>query len=490
MTTGLSGAFVRGALWSIVLRWSLRLIGMLSTLVVARLLTPADYGIVAMATLVMGLVETFLDADATTALLRSPNTDPSFANTAWTLKFLQSLVIALVVGLAAPFAAVYFEEPRLAPVLWTYCIVIVGSGLSSVGPLLARRQLDFYMEVKVALLGRLVVFVVTLALALWWRDYRALIAGAIAGMLAGLVIGYAMHPFRPAPTLSHAREMFGFSQWMLLSGIGLYFARKLDGFVVGRVGTTRDLGVYNLALELGQMITMELGAPLNRALLPVMSTLHGDPARMQATLMKTVAAVNTATLPAGVGLAVVAPLAVPTLLGAQWVAAVPFLALFSLIGAIRFVTGPYYTMLLTLGHSRLLAIMSWIELAFFALAILWFSGEGVKGIAEARVASTIVIGIGWVAIGTRYGLTVANLGRAVVRPLVGSVVMALVLLALPRTGLPDLLELLFQIAIGVLVYAAWIMGTWILVGRPDGIESLALAKCRSLFVRKVVSPGP
>ena len=485
MTKNLSGALVRGAMWSVALRWGVRLMGLLSTLVIARLLTPADYGLIAMASLVMGLIETFLDADASTALLRSPNADPDFVNSAWTARLLQSLLVATVIGIAAPFASIYFEEPRLSAVLWAFCFITVGSGVGSLGPLLARRDLDFFLEVKVALFARIVGFFATVGLALLLRTYWALVFGAVVGMLAGLIASYTVHPFRPRLTLSHFREIFGFSQWMLVSGIGLFFARKLDGFVVGRVGTAGDLGIYNLALELGQMITMELGAPLNRALLPVLANLHEDRSRMQAVMMKTVAAVNTVTLPAGIGLALVAPLAVPALLGPQWTAAIPLLAIFSVIGAIRFMTGPYYTLLMTLGHSRLLAFMSWTELAAFAAAIAVFYTDGVTGIAEARVCSTLLIGLVWIVIGARFGLQPLALGRAVLRPVIGTGLMALALWALPPLALPTLLELAYRIVAGAAVYCAWIGLSWIAAGRPDGLEQIAVEQLDAIRRRTV-----
>lgn len=467
----LAATLIRGTLWSVGLRWSMRLIGLLSTVIVARLLSPADFGLLAMATLVMGLVETFLDADAANALLRAPDATRELADSAWTIKVIQSVVVALAVAIAAPFAADYFKEPRVAPVIWALVATILISGFGSIGPLMARKELDFSLEVKAMLIGRVAALIATVGLAFAWRSYWALVIGGLVGQVIGFIAGYALHPYRPRFTLSHARALWGFSQWMLVSGIGLFFARKLDGFVVGRAGTAKDLGVYNIAMELGQMITMELGAPLNRALLPVLSTLHGEPAHMRAALMKTVAAVNTVTLPAGVGLALVANLVVPVVLGSAWNEAIPFLVLFSLIGAIRFVVGPYYTLLMTIGSSRTLAFITWFELAVFAVAAAAFWERGVQGIAYAKLVSTIVILIVWVELGRRNGLAITSLGRAVARPAVGSALMALALWLLPLPDLGDGASLAVRIAIGSIVYIVWILGSWVALGRPDGLES-------------------
>lgn len=476
----LAATLIRGTLWSVGLRWSLRLIGLLSTLIVARLLSPADFGLVAMAALVMGLVETFLDADAANALLRTPNATKEYADSAWTIKVIQSGVVASAVAIAAPFAAEYFKEPRVAPVIWALIVTILMSGFGSIGPLMARKELNFSLEVKVMLISRVATFIATVGLAIAWRSYWALVIGGLVGQVVGFIAGYAMHPYRPRFTLVHARDLWGYSQWMLVSGIGIFFARKLDGFVVGRAGTAKDLGVYNIAMEIGQMITMELGAPLNRALLPVLSTLHGDPLRMRAALMKTVAAVNTLTLPAGVGLALVANLVIPVVLGRAWNEAIPFLVLFSLIGAIRFVIGPYYTLLMTIGSSRTLAFMSWFEMIVFAAMAAVFWQRGVQGIAYARLVSTIVIVIVWIELGRRNGLPITALGRAVLRPAIGCVLMSLAIWLVP---LPDFGEgalLAAKIAIGGVVYIAWIIGSWVALGRPDGLENHFIEQAVSL----------
>ena len=485
MSSDLGGALGRGAFWSIVLRWGTRLIGLLSTLVLARLLTPSDYGLVAMAALVMGLVETFLDADATTALLRSRTMDPDFQHSAWTLRLLQALVVASVGAICAPFAALYFEEPRITLLLFAYCVITVTSGFTSVGPLIARRQLDFFLEVKIGLFARFVGFVASLGLALVLRSYWALAFGAFVGALTSVVAGYVLHPYRPRIRFNHVRELFGYSQWLLVSGIGLFLARKLDGFVVGRKGSAADLGAYNVSLELGQMITMELGAPLNRSLLPVLANMHDDRPRMHFALMKTVAAVNTVTLPAGIGRACGAPDAVRALLGPQWSAAIPLLSIFASIGAIRFMTGPYYTLLMTLGMSRLMAIMSWIELGVFALAITFFWSYGIIGIAMARVVSALTMGGAWLFLGTRHGLELAAFVRAVYRPCLGTALMALTLWVLPPLGLTHLFELGYRVLVGAIVYLVFITLSWIAAGRPAGLEQMVVGKLGRLLDRRV-----
>lgn len=466
-------ALLRGTAWSLLMRWGIKLIGMVSMLILARLLAPADYGLMAMAMLVIGLVQVFLDASADTALLRHPEHGERIAHSAWTLRLLQSLAIALAIAVLAPLAALYFREPRVQPVMWVLAGGFVITGLGSVGPILARRELDFVLEVRIGLLSKLLSFALTLGCALWWRNYWALVVGQLVGQLAASVLSYRYHPYRPRVCFAHVRELWSFSQWLLISGIANYVGTKLDELIAGRVGTPRDLGHYRVSAELGMMVSIELGAPLSRALLPVLAAMQGDLPRMREALMKTVGAVNTVTLPAGIGLAMLAEEAVPVLLGAQWAPAAPLLRLFAAMGAVRFIVGPYYTLFTSLGRSGVLAAMGWLDVVVFC-SIVWPSYQhfGFVGLAYARFFSLIVAVVVWLVVGHANGLLVPRLLREIWRPALGAALMAGVLAALPAGwGVADLCG---RIAVGAAVYAIWIVATWRLTGCPDGLEARLL----------------
>ena len=118
-------SLVQGALWALGMRWSVKGIGLLSTFILARFLAPQDYGVVALAFLVVGLVDAFLNAGSNQALVRIGNPDTDQINSAWTLRAIQGIVMAIVLAVLAPFAAQYFTEPRVQNVLW-----IVAGGMA------------------------------------------------------------------------------------------------------------------------------------------------------------------------------------------------------------------------------------------------------------------------------------------------------------------------------------------------------------------------
>lgn len=470
-------ALVLGTFWSVAMRWSVKLLGLLSTFVLARILTPGDYGMVGMAMLVVGLTEVLVDFGAGTALMREPDASRSFIDSAWTLGAIQGLIVGTLLALAAPLAGLYFQEPRVVAVIWIIAPCIAIGSFGNIGVTLARKQLNFALEFRFTLLGKFIGVAVTIAAALLLRDYRALVIGIVAGYLSGLVLSYLMHPYRPRWCVAEFGAMWNFSKWLLISGIGQFGVRKIDEIAAGRLGDVAQFGVYSVGADIGQMLTGEIGPPINRALLPTLSALQSDPQRMRQAALKTLAVVATVVLPLGAGMALVAQPATAVLLGDKWAAAAQFIAVFALIGAVRVLTGPIPVLLLVMGHSRLQAANTWIEFAvFLAAAALLVPSFGFIGLAYARLVAAVVIASAYFISGRLYAaLRFGDYVKAIWRPAVGVALMAAVLLLLftaVDSGSAPVRELSMRIGVGAFVYIGWIAASWWSVGRPDGIERM------------------
>ncbi|MEY3201150.1 MAG: hypothetical protein RIR70_700, partial [Pseudomonadota bacterium] len=335
----LRAELIRGSLWMVGARWAARLIGLLSTVVLARLLVPADFGLVAMAWLVVGLFETCTSFGLDYALIRTTAATREHLDTAWTLRFMQSLLITLLVVLVAPVAAWYFNEPRVAPLLYTLAGVTLINGVGSVGPVLFRKELSFAREFWFGFVSKCVTTAATLGFAFAFRSYWALMAGPLIGAVFGFFLGYRMHPFRPRFCLAKAREMWGFSQWMLLVNVGNFAQERADQMLLGRLSSAREMGLYNVANEVASLPTSEVLFPMSRVLFPGFAKLTPTPDRLRAAYLSVLGFLTALALPAGVGLALVAEDFVLLLLGAQWQEAVPFLQVLALCGMFRVVCG-------------------------------------------------------------------------------------------------------------------------------------------------------
>lgn len=470
-----------GAAWAVAMRWSVKAIGFLSTVVMARLLMPADYGVVAMAMLVVGLIQAFLDSGATTALLRKGEVDRDEIDSAWTLRLLEGCVVGLIL-LAASFpAAAYFQEPRVQPVLWVLAASVALASAGNIGITLAVKALNFSLEFRIAVVCKLASVAITVAAGYLLRDYRALVIGVASGYLLGLLCSYTMHPYRPRWNTSRIADIWAVTKWLMFAGMASFVLRKGDELIAARVGTTQEFGTYNVGSDLGQLPTGEVGPAVLRAFLPVLSSIQADEQRTNLAVIKTLSAVNTLTLAIGLGMFAFSQHATSFILGANWAGAAPFVALFALISTLQIMSSPLQTLLTLRGHTRIQSYVVWAEFAaFLAAAALLAPWLGIIGLAYARLAGsgTNMLLASW-ATRRLCGLPLRGVAGAVARPLVGSL-LTLLLMELLFSHVSGLwLQAILGLPLAFLFYVGWCAVTWRLSDRPEGLESTVVEIVRA-----------
>jgi O-antigen/teichoic acid export membrane protein len=226
----------------IAARWAMRLIGLVSTMILARLLAPEDFGLIALALLAYGLLETLSYAGVDLALMRQGNDSREHYDTAWTIQVLQGVFIAVCLAVAAPFVAAYFDEPRAKAVIWWIALRAPIESLQNIGVVAFRKELDFAKEFRFTLISKLLGFVAVVGAALLLRNYWALVVGSIFAAVLNVWLSYRMHPYRPRWSLARFGEIWSFSQWLVISRVGSYLNRKCDEFVVGGHAGTAAMG--------------------------------------------------------------------------------------------------------------------------------------------------------------------------------------------------------------------------------------------------------
>ncbi|MBK1682246.1 oligosaccharide flippase family protein [Rhodoferax fermentans] len=466
-------ALISGAFWTVSTRWMLKGLGFVSTLIVARLLLPSDYGIVAMATLAAGLIQAMLDFGASTALLRKGAVSQAEIDSAWTLRLLEGCAVGLLLlGVAHP-SALYFKEPRVEAVMWVLAACMVISSASNIGFTLAQKEFNFSLQFRHNLICKSIGVVATIAAAFLLRDYRALVIGVVTGYVSGCIMSYVMHPYRPRWNTTQIGEIWAVTKWLMLAGLGGFLLRKSDELIAARIGTTGEYGLYNVGADLGQLPTGELGPAMLRAFLPVLSSIQDDLARTNQAVIKTLSAVNTITLPVGLGFAAVATPATVLLLGAQWVEAAPFVALFALTGVVQFTASPLSTLLTLRGHTRLQNHIVWAEFAVFVLCSLVLVPQlHLPGLVWARIAASGVNAMVTALCASLYcQLALSAMVKVLLRPTLGAVSMYL-LVSLVMPWVPgSAWSLVISITLGALAYTSWTLLTWFAAGRPEGLES-------------------
>jgi PST family polysaccharide transporter len=468
----------KGAAWMVFARMLDRGIGLISTIILARLLAPADFGLVSLAAAILAGLELLGAFSFDMALIQKQSADRRHYDTVWTITLLFAVFLgALMVLLAYP-AARFFNDARLAGVMQLLAIGAVAGGFSNVGVVAFRKELQFDREFKFLLAKRLISFAVTVTLAFQWRDYRALVAGTVTGMVVGVAVSYWMHPYRPRFSLAAWRELFNFSRWLFASNaLGFLYTKAAD-FIVAKSIDTTSLGYYSLAYEISNMPSSELVMPINRAVFPGYSKMSSDPSALRQGYLNVMSMIVLLTVPASVGLGCVVVPLVNVFLGPKWLSVVPLIPVLAIHGLLMAIVGCGNYALLAAGKPRevtvLLCARACIAVPLLTLSALQW---GVEGAAWALLlTSVLLLPMNYLQLSAALKVKVADLARVFWRPVAGAAAMVGILVWVQVTvdfesGVFNQTKaLLLLVASGAVTYCATVFALWRLANRPDGAE--------------------
>ncbi len=477
-----------GAILSVSLRWTDRLIGFVSTLILARLLVPDDFGIIAMASLVVGLADVLLGLGVNVALIQNRDPTPAHYDTAWTLRLAQMIFAATIVCFAAPYADTYFNDSRVSPVLFAMAASMLLAGLENIGVITFQKEMQFGLDFRFVFLKRIAGFIVTVVAAWILCSYWALVIGTLAGRSFGVLLSYRMHPMRPHISFEKMKEIFSVSQWVLLNNIGNYLNRNLHKVLVGRRMSAGVVGGYTLADEISSMPTTEVLSPLNRVLFPAFVAAKHDRSELKRLFLLAQGVQSLLGISAGIGLVLVAHEAILVMLGEKWLFIAPFIQALGLANVVEAITTSSGYVFLTLGKVRLNAFVNWIQtIVFIVAALLVFPEAGALQIGWLRVA-TVFLGLGLslgLLLQVLENVSLADIYRTVYRPLIATAAMAaMVDLAVTVVQLAPLPALILKIAVGAAVFPAAVLVLWWLAGRPAGAEAYLLNEILSRLRRR------
>ena len=390
-TPSLSRRIATGATWMILQRLAVRGIGLVSTMILARLLIPADFGIVALATSLAALLDALFEFGFDLALIHRQTNDRKHYDSAWTLSVLRGVITALLLlAIAKPMATLY-GDPRLMPVMMWLAVAALASGFQNVGIVEFRRELQFDFEFRLLVRSKIVAFLVTISLAWYLRDYRALVFGIIAGKLTMLALSYAMHPFRPWFSLAAGREFLHFSKWLCLDNIVTAIKTRSDTFIVGKIAGADSLGFYALAYEISNLTSTELVAPISRVLFPGFAKMAGDRQRLAWGFVESLAVIVFIAAPMAAGIALVSEHVVAIFLGAKWAPVVPLIQILTLYGLLSLTSANGAALYLSLGRPDLIVWRNLPGIAVLIPALVFGTWRfGTTGAAWALVLSAAV----------------------------------------------------------------------------------------------------
>jgi O-antigen/teichoic acid export membrane protein len=456
------------------LRWAIRLTGVVSTIILARLLTPADFGVVAIAMIVVGLLEMLSQTGQALAIIRHQSPTREHYDSAWTVSVLFGFGVALAIVAVAPLTRIYFHEPRSIVVMQCLALRAALGGLENIGTVDFRRDLQFGRVFSYNFYAKLFSFCITITLAIIVRNYWALVAGIVGGQFARTVLSYVMHPYRPRLSFREVSGIWSFSIWTFLRSIGTYLGSQVDHIAVGGIAGAASLGRYSVATDIASSPSSEINDPMIAVLYPVMSRLQNDPAQLRVLYLRALGWSAVICASTSVGVALVAPEFVHLVLGPRWIDVVPLMGWLALAAGVSGLSSGAYTLLDAIGLPHIGARMQWVRVILLSAGVFpvaYLTHSLVAIAATQFVATAIFIPSLFLEVGSRVRVSPRDYIFALWRPIVAAGTMAIVVTCanhiLPLAGN---LKLAADVAIGALTFSGAILGLWLASGRPPSPE--------------------
>lgn len=383
----------RGAAWVLGLRLAQRGFGLLRLLVLAYLLGPEDFGATGMALLLVSVLNALSQTSFQTALIQRRGPVEAYLDAAWTALVLRGVAIFALLVVLAPFAADFFSEPQVVPLIRVLAFSVLLQSFSNVGVVLLERELDFRRFAAYQIAGTLADLAVSVAAAVLLRNAWALVIGLLAGDAVRLVASYWVHGYRPRLRLDlgRTRELFDFGKWLLLSNLFLFLAHQGDDVLVGRLLGVTALGLYQLAYQLSHAVTMELSRIASQVALPSYARLQADLGSLRRAFLRVLEGTALISWPVAGLVCLLAGDFIRLFLAERWLPIVPVVEILALHGAVRAMGAAHGPLFVAIGRPQLLTWLTLLKLVAIASVIVpLIHLLGIRGAALAVLAASLV----------------------------------------------------------------------------------------------------
>jgi O-antigen/teichoic acid export membrane protein len=390
---GYTQSALKGISWMSAFRILTRGMTFAKTLVLARVLNPAQFGIFGIASLILSLLEILTETGINIVLVQSKEKIDDYIDSAWVVSIIRGFIISLLLAVSAPLIAIFFNTPSALSVILFISIVPLIRGFINPAEVNFQKNLQFEKE----FLFRTSLFFfdasVSIVTALITHSVYSLVWGLVAGALLEVVLSFFI--IRPLPRFTihrqYFKEIFHKGKWITGYGIFSYIAENGDNFVVGKFMGAASLGIYQMAYKISILPISEISDVVSQVVFPVYTKIGNDRKRLARAFYRTIFYTSITSLVLGSIIFLFPEMIIKILLGTAWLAAVPVLKVLAVFGILRTVSGPASALFLALEKQKYVTLMTFTR--FFALALTIYplvTTFGLVGAGYSALISVIV----------------------------------------------------------------------------------------------------
>jgi len=481
----------KGAAWMVLKRLAFKGIGLISTLILVRLLAPEAFGLAAIASTAYDTLNAISDLSFSLALVKMKAPTREQYDSAWTLTVLRGFVIGGAIFVSAPWIAEAMREPRLVDITRVMALYPILWGFENIGLIDFQRDLRFDRLFFYDVLGKVAGFVTVIPAALILHNAWAVVLGTIAPKIVQVPASYIMHPYRPRISFRAGGELLNFSKWLFATNIFSLINDYLIIILIGRIGGAGSVGLFRTAEQVGILPVSEVAAPIRGPMYAGYAKVLHDRERLCRHVVDGLSLTLMIITPLSIGIALTAKLIEQVALGAEWAGAAPFIqvcAFYALFQGIGEFTHNLYVVMDR--QRRFVAIMG-VTVAIRLVLVIWAGlAYGVLPAAAMFAVTSFFSSAIWFSqLTVMIGLSMRRTFAAVWRTFTATGIMSggvywfLVAWPYDATMPGRVIELILAVALGGVLYIGPLLGLWLLCGRPAGPEDHAAKAIPQLLAR-------
>lgn len=394
----LSQRVVRSGFWAFALRIADRLFKLIRTIVLARILTPSDFGLMGVALLAVFTLRTFSQTGFQAALIQERESIKEYFDAVWTVSALRGLVLFIALYLAASPISLVFDTPAAAPIIQVISISMLLNGLTNIGVVYFQKELEFNKQFIYRLSGALADLIVAIIAAALLRSVWALVLGFLAETFVRLMVSYTFHPHKPKVSFEPRRilRLFSYSRWVMLSSILTFIGGRGDDVIVGKVIGASALGLYQMAYRISQLAVTETSYVIWGAAFPAYSKLQDKSTALRKAYFRIAGLSATLSVPIAVGTVVIGGDFTKIFLGEEWLPMVPTMAVLAAAALIESLVLTGSPLFMGSGNPKsMFQVQLWKALTIAALAYPFSIKWGILGTGLAMALSSLSMLIVW-----------------------------------------------------------------------------------------------
>ena len=396
---GLYQKSIKGGIWVFITMALGRILEIARLIVLMRLLTKHDFGLMGITLLMLGLMETFTEPGLKLALIQRKNHSKEHLDSAWTVGIIRSAILFLIFFIAASYGAAFFNVPDAKNIIRVYGLIILIRGFTNIGIINFRKDLQFNKQAIYQLSGTLTDVSVAISLALIYRNVWALVIGGLSGALVRCAVSYIIHPYRPSLTLHwhKTKQLWGFGKWILGSTAITFVLNKLDSAFTGKFIGVGALGVYEIAFRLSNIPAKETARIIATVAFPAYAKIQNDLPRLREAFYKVLNLTLLISFPIAGGIFILANNFATIFLAEKlldWPYLVPVMQILVFCGLLRTIGSAARVTFLAMGKPKIATkIMAGQLILLLILIYPMAKSNGIIGIALTVVIGEFIFNI-------------------------------------------------------------------------------------------------